>query len=144
MLQHRAKSALLDINFLGFERLECSPYAPDLAPMDFEIFHGYRRNPDASGMQFAKNLKCTFRMWLDGLTENFMESLSRNGYIDIKSALMRRDSTLRNFNSCKLTKTVRLSVAPDMTLTQPLTHEQCIDVVKPSAPVCPIKQYDVL
>ena len=35
---HRAASTLMDIDFLGFERLEHSPYSPDLAPMDFEIF----------------------------------------------------------------------------------------------------------
>ena len=32
---HRAVSTLMDIDFLGFERLEHSPYSPDLAPFDF-------------------------------------------------------------------------------------------------------------
>lgn len=35
---HRAESTLLEIDLLGFERLEHSPYSPDLAPMDFDIF----------------------------------------------------------------------------------------------------------
>ena len=35
---HRAASTLMDIDFLGFERLEHSPYSPYLEPMDFEIF----------------------------------------------------------------------------------------------------------
>ena len=35
---HRANAKLLDINLLGSELLEHSPYSPDLAPMDFCAF----------------------------------------------------------------------------------------------------------
>ena len=35
---HCAQSTLLEIDLLGFERLEHSPYSSDLEPIDFDIF----------------------------------------------------------------------------------------------------------
>ncbi len=35
---HKANDTLMTIDFLGFQRLEHSPYSPDLAPMDFAVF----------------------------------------------------------------------------------------------------------
>lgn len=35
---HTARDTLLTIDLIGFERLQHSPYSPDLAPMDFAVF----------------------------------------------------------------------------------------------------------
>ena len=35
---HGAQETIMTIDFLGFERLDHSPYSPNLAPVDFAIF----------------------------------------------------------------------------------------------------------
>ena len=44
-------SALMTIDFSGFERLENAPYSPDLAPMESAIFS--RLRSDIHGCHFA-------------------------------------------------------------------------------------------
>ncbi|XP_052779486.1 histone-lysine N-methyltransferase SETMAR-like [Mya arenaria] len=47
---HRAQETLMMIDFLGFERLNHSPYSPEPAPMDFAIFP--RLKADLRGRRF--------------------------------------------------------------------------------------------
>ena len=35
---HKARTTLIEIDFLGFNLLEHPPYSPDLAPCDFRLF----------------------------------------------------------------------------------------------------------
>lgn len=35
---HWAESTIIDLDLLGFERVDLAPLSPDLAPMDFKVF----------------------------------------------------------------------------------------------------------
>lgn len=40
---HTAASTQLEIDVIGFQRLENAPYSPGLAPMDSEVFPSFKR-----------------------------------------------------------------------------------------------------
>ena len=74
---HRAVLTSMDIDFLGFERLEHSQYSPDLALINFQIF--LRLKKELMGIHTDMNLNSTCRMWLEALTDSCTVPCLTNG-----------------------------------------------------------------
>ena len=68
---HRALATHKKLVFLGFQCLDHPPYSPDLAPSDYHLFHGLKKqlkgphfSPDAEVIAAAET-------WLDGQPSDF-------------------------------------------------------------------------
>ena len=73
---HRAQSTLLDIDLLGFERLQHSPYSPDLAPMDFDIFPRLKKELRGIRHESRRELE----LHVQEVVRNFNKQLYRSVY----------------------------------------------------------------
>ena len=68
---HRALATQKKLAYLGFQRLDHPPYSPDLAPSDYHLFPGLKRQ--LKGRHFSSNtgVVAAVETWLDGQTSDF-------------------------------------------------------------------------
>ena len=96
---HRAQLTSLEIDLLGFERLEHSPYSPDLTPIDYDIFPQLKKELRDVRHADRRELEFICRRLFGSLTNSCMVPCTTNGSTGIKSVSMRRENTSRNFKS---------------------------------------------
>ena len=71
---HRALATQKKLAYLGFQCLDHSPYSPDLAPSEYHLFHGLKKQ--LKGCHFSSNMKVitAAETWLDGQPSEFFLS----------------------------------------------------------------------
>ena len=74
---HRALAIQKKLAFLGFLCLDHPPYSPDLAPSDYHMFHGLKKQLE--GLHFSSDAEvlAAAETWLNGqISEFFFEWLA--------------------------------------------------------------------
>jgi len=68
---HRALATQKKLAYLGFQFLDYPPYSPDLAPSDYHLFPGLKKQ--LKGRHFSSDAKviAATETWLDGQTPEF-------------------------------------------------------------------------
>ena len=68
---HRALATQKKLAYLGFQCLDHPPYSPDLAPSDYHLFPGLKKQ--LKGRQFLSDAEviAATETWLDGNILNF-------------------------------------------------------------------------
>jgi len=68
---HRALAVQKKLAYLSFQCLDHPPYSPDLAPSDYHLFHGQKKQ--LKGRLFSSDAKviAAAETWLDGQTSEF-------------------------------------------------------------------------
>ena len=68
---HRALAIQKKLAYLGFQCLDHPPYSPDLAPSDYHLFHGLKKQ--LKGRHFSSDAEvfAAAETWLDGQTSEF-------------------------------------------------------------------------
>ena len=63
---HRTLASQKKLAYLGFQCLDHSPYCPDLAPSDYHLFSGLKKQ--LNGGHFSSNAEviAAAKTWLDG------------------------------------------------------------------------------
>ena len=75
---HRALATQKKLAYLGFQCLDHPPYSPDLAPSDYHLFHGLKKQ--LKGRHFSSDAEviAAAETWLDGqLCDSFFEWLAK-------------------------------------------------------------------
>ena len=75
---HRALATQKKLAYLGFQCLDHPPYSPDLAPSDYQLFPGLKKQ--LKGRHFSSDAEviAAAKTWLDGqLSEFFFEWLAK-------------------------------------------------------------------
>jgi len=70
-LAHQALATQKKLAYLGFQCLDHPPYSPDLAPLDYHLFPGLKKQ--LKGHHFSSNMEvnAAAETWLDGQTSEF-------------------------------------------------------------------------
>jgi histone-lysine N-methyltransferase SETMAR len=63
---HRALAAQKKLAYLGFQCLDHLPYFPDLAPSDYHLFPGLKRQLKGRHFLYDTQVIAAMEMWLDG------------------------------------------------------------------------------
>ena len=73
---HRALATHTNLAYLGFQCLGHQPYSPDLAPTDYHLFPGLKKQ--LKGLQFSSDAEviAAAETWLDGKYSDFFEWLA--------------------------------------------------------------------
>ena len=73
-LSHQALETQKKLAYLGFQCLDHPPYSPDLAPSDYHLFPGLKKQ--LKGRHFSSDAKviAAAETWLDGQTSEFFFS----------------------------------------------------------------------
>jgi len=73
---HRALATQKKLSYLGFQCLHHPPFSPDLAPSDYHLFPGLKKQ--LKGRQFSSNAEiiAAAETWLDGQPSDFFFFLS--------------------------------------------------------------------
>ena len=80
---HKANETLMVIDYnVGFERIEHSPYSPDLAPMDFAVF------PRMKGELRGKRFDNVYEIQTE--VRSFLKKCTEDWYSEIYSAWIER------------------------------------------------------
>ena len=68
---HRALATQKKLAYLGFQCLDHPPYSPDLAPLDYHLFPGLKKQ--LKGRHFSSNAEviAAAETWLDGQPSEF-------------------------------------------------------------------------
>jgi len=63
---HRALATYKKLAYMGFQFLDHPPYSPDLAPSDYHLFHGLKKQ--LKGRHFSSDAEviAAAETWLDG------------------------------------------------------------------------------
>jgi len=71
---HRALATQKKLAYLGFQCLDHPPYSPDLAPLDYCLFPGLKKQ--LKGRHFSSNVEvvAAVKTWLDGQPFGFFLS----------------------------------------------------------------------
>ena len=71
---HQALATQKKLAYLGFQCLDHPPYSPDLAPSDYHLFPGSKKQ--LKGRHFSSDAEVTAAVetWLDGQHPNFFLS----------------------------------------------------------------------
>ena len=71
---HRALETQKKLAYLGFQCLDHPPYSPDLAPSDYHLFPGLKKQ--LKGRHFSSNAEviAAAETWLDGQPSEFFLS----------------------------------------------------------------------
>jgi len=69
---HRAFASQKKLAYLGFQSLDHPPHSPDLAPPDYHLFLGLKKQ--LQGRHFSSNAEVTAatETWLDGQPSEFL------------------------------------------------------------------------
>jgi len=68
---HQALASQKKLVYLDFKRLDHPPYSPDLAPLDYHLFPGLKKQ--LKGRHFSSDVEvgAAAETWLDGQTSDF-------------------------------------------------------------------------
>jgi histone-lysine N-methyltransferase SETMAR len=68
---HQALAIQKKLAYLGFQCLDHPPYSPDLAPSDYHLFSGQKKQ--LKGRHFSSNVEdmAAAETWLDGQLSDF-------------------------------------------------------------------------
>ena len=75
---HRALATQNKVAYLGFHGLDHPPYSPDLAPSEYHLFPGLKKQ--LKGRHFSSDVEviCAAETWLDGQpSELFLSGLQK-------------------------------------------------------------------
>ena len=70
-LAHRAFATQKQLAYLGFQCLDRSPYFPDLAPSDYHLFPGLRKQRKVRHFSSKAEVIAAVETWLDGQPSAF-------------------------------------------------------------------------
>jgi histone-lysine N-methyltransferase SETMAR len=73
---HRTFATEKKLACLGFQFLDHSPYSPDLAPSDYHLFLGLKKQLTGSHFYSQTEVIAAVETWLDGQNTDFFEWLS--------------------------------------------------------------------
>ena len=68
---HRALATQKKLAYLGFKYLHHSPYFPDLAPSEYHLFPGLKKQLKRSHFSSDAEVIAAAETWLDGQTSEF-------------------------------------------------------------------------
>jgi len=70
-LAHRTLATQMKLAYLGFQCLDHPLYSPDLAPLDYHLFPGLKKQLE--GRHFLSNMEAiaAVETWLDGQLSDF-------------------------------------------------------------------------
>ena len=63
---HRALAAQKKLAYLGFQYLDHLPYSPDLAPPDYHLFPGLKKQWKGRHFSYDTEMIAAAETWLDG------------------------------------------------------------------------------
>ena len=72
---HRALATQTKLAYLGFQCLDHSPYSPDLAPPDYNLFPGLKKQLICRHFSSGAEIIAAAETWLDGQPSEFFEWL---------------------------------------------------------------------
>jgi histone-lysine N-methyltransferase SETMAR len=70
-LAHRALATQKKLAYLGFQCLDHPPYSPDLAPSDYHLFPGLKKQLKGGHFSSKAEVKAAAETLLDGQLSNF-------------------------------------------------------------------------
>jgi len=68
---HRALATQTKLAYLGFQCLDHSPYSPDLAPPDYNLFPGLKKQLICRHFSSGAEIIAAAETWLDGQPSEF-------------------------------------------------------------------------
>jgi len=71
VLAHRALATQKKLVYLGFQCLDHPPYSPDLAPSNYHLFPGLKKQLKGHHLSFNAEVIAAAESWLDGNLLNF-------------------------------------------------------------------------
>jgi len=75
---HRALATQKKLAYFGFQYLDHPPYSPDLAPSDYYLFPGLKKQLKGRHFSFDAELIAAAGSWLDGqYSEFFLSGLQK-------------------------------------------------------------------
>ena len=72
---HRALATQNKLAYLGFQCLDHPPYSPDLAPSDYHLFPGLKKQLKGGHFSSDAEVVVAAKTWLDGQINEFFEWL---------------------------------------------------------------------
>ena len=69
---HRALATQKKLAYMGFQCLDHPPYSPDLAPADYHLFSGLKKQLKVRHFSFDAEVINTAETWLDGQQSEFL------------------------------------------------------------------------
>ena len=76
-LAHQALATQKKLAYLGFQCLDHPPYSPDLAPSDYHLFPGLRKQLKGCHFWSGAEIIAAVETWLDGPSELFLSGLQK-------------------------------------------------------------------
>jgi len=77
-LAHRALATQKKLAYLGFQCLHHPPYSPDLAPLDYHLFPGLKKQLKGRNFSSKAEVIAAVETWLDGQhSELFFNGLQK-------------------------------------------------------------------
>jgi len=74
---HRALATQKKLAYFGFQCLDHPPYSPDLAPSDYHLFPGLKKQLKGRHFSFDAEVIAAAEAWLDGKISDFLSDLQR-------------------------------------------------------------------
>ena len=74
---HRALATQKKLAYLGFQCLDHPPYSPDLAPSDYNLFPGPKKQMKGRNFSSDAEVIAVAETWLDGKPEFFLSFLQK-------------------------------------------------------------------
>ena len=71
---HRALATQKKLAYLDFQCLDHPPYSPDLAPSDYHLFHGMKKQLKGRHFSSEAEVIAAAEVWLDGQNSEFFLS----------------------------------------------------------------------
>jgi len=71
ILLHRALASQKKLGYLGFQFLDHPPYSPHLAPSDYHLFPGLKKQLNGSHFSSDAEVIAAAGTWLDGKISEF-------------------------------------------------------------------------
>ena len=71
---HRALATQNKLAYLGFQCLDHPPYSPDLAPSDYHLFPGLKKQLKGRHFSSGAEVNAAAEIWLDGQPSGFFLS----------------------------------------------------------------------
>jgi len=71
---HRALATQKKLAYLDFQCLDHPPYSPDLAPSDYYLFHGMKKQLKGRHFSSEAEVIAAAEVWLDGQNSEFFLS----------------------------------------------------------------------
>jgi histone-lysine N-methyltransferase SETMAR len=68
---HRALATQKKLAYLGFQCLHHTPYSPDLAPLDYHLFPGLKKQLKGSHFLSDAEVSAAMETWLHGQLSEF-------------------------------------------------------------------------